>query len=420
MWVQENAGPHSWTIGMAIPAGAMVVAVVLFVLGSPKYVHMRTAESPISRVVKVVWAAVRNGKGGRINAPAATPPGPPLAGPPRPGDIRRNESYAWLQKAQGDADSGVPGYSAAQVREVKLVLRLFPIFWTTVVFWCCYSQIGTLFVSQGLQMRRTYGGFTVPAATMSSLDTIGIIVLCPLYDLVVPRLEKRFGRKFTQLQRIGWGNVIAIAAMLVAALTETFRLRRVHAGAFAPGHTAAEKYAEADFRVAWQIPQYLLIAVAEVFASIGQLELFYDQAPDSMRSCCSALQLLGTALGSFLAGFLISGSNAVVRALGAAPWVAEDLNDGRLNYYFLLVAGLMAVNQVVYVAVALRFEYKRVDHGALERAISHVSEETPLLHGGEPSGQSAPIVMGGRRTFVEQARSLAQQYLSPTLPPPFK
>ena len=85
-----------------------------------------------------------------------------------------------------------------------------------------------------------------------------------------------------------------------------------------------------------------------------------------------------------------------------------------------LVAGLMAVNQVVYVAVALRFEYKRVDHGALERAISHVSEETPLLHGGEPSGQSAPIVMGGRRTFVEQARSLAQQYLSPTLPPPFK
>jgi hypothetical protein len=29
-----------------------------------------------------------------------------------------------------------PGYSRQQVEEVKLVLRLLPIFWTTAIYWC--------------------------------------------------------------------------------------------------------------------------------------------------------------------------------------------------------------------------------------------------------------------------------------------
>ena len=39
-----------------------------------------------------------------------------------------------------------------------------------------------------------------------------------------------------------------------------------------------------------------------MLASIGQLEFFYDQAPDVMRSCSMALQLLSVAAGSYLSG----------------------------------------------------------------------------------------------------------------------
>jgi hypothetical protein len=41
----------------------------------------------------------------------------------------------------------------------------------------------------------------------------------------------------------------------------------------------------------------VLAGCSEVFAMVGSLELFYSQAPDAMRSTCSALQLIATALG---------------------------------------------------------------------------------------------------------------------------
>ena len=53
------------------------------------------------------------------------------------------------------------------------------------------------------------------------------------------------------------------------------------------------------------LPSLLLLdeqSELQVLASIGQLEFFYDQAPDVMRSCSMALQLLSVAAGSYLSG----------------------------------------------------------------------------------------------------------------------
>ena len=53
-----------------------------------------------------------------------------------------------------------------------------------------------------------------------------------------------------------------------------------------------------------------------MLASIGSLEFFYDQAPDVMRSCCMALQLLSVAIGSYLSGALVCTLNRAAQCCG--------------------------------------------------------------------------------------------------------
>jgi peptide/histidine transporter 3/4 len=54
----------------------------------------------------------------------------------------------------------VPGYSPEQVEEVRLVVRLLPIFFTTILYWTIYAQMGTFFIMQA-RPRRKYSRLPV-------------------------------------------------------------------------------------------------------------------------------------------------------------------------------------------------------------------------------------------------------------------
>lgn len=100
-----------------------------------------------------------------------------------------------------------------------------------------------------------------------------------------------------------------------------------------------------------------------MLASIGQLEFFYDQAPDVMRSCSMALQLLSTCIGSYLSGGIIWLVTIVTQPGDGGPgWLPKDLNNGRLDLFFLVLGGLMFVNFLMFLVVACRYEYKAVEH----------------------------------------------------------
>ncbi|CAD6242843.1 unnamed protein product [Miscanthus lutarioriparius] len=59
-----------------------------------------------------------------------------------------------------------------------------------------------------------------------------------------------------------------------------------------------------EITIAWQLPQYFFMAGAEVFCYIAQLEFFYAEAPDTMKSTCTSLSLLTIALGSYMSSFI--------------------------------------------------------------------------------------------------------------------
>ncbi|KAG1658754.1 hypothetical protein FOA52_000867 [Chlamydomonas sp. UWO 241] len=210
---------------------------------------------------------------------------------------------------------------------------------------------------------------TVPAALMAIFNTVSIIGLIWVYDkLLVPGLW-RLGYRMTMLRRAGWGMVIAAAAMGAAALLEFVRLR-VYRQQFCTPCDPSDSGAPPcgctpgvpSLSIFWQAPQYALVGMSEVFTSIAQIEFFYDQAPDVMRSCSMALGLLSTALGSYLSGLLTWLVAALSEAVTGTQWLPKDLNQGRLDLFFVLLMVLMIANSLAFLAIALQYTYKNVEH----------------------------------------------------------
>lgn len=216
--------------------------------------------------------------------------------------------------------------------------------------------MGTLFVLQGNTMDLHLGkSFEIPSASLSLFDTISVIFWVPVYDIViVPIARKLTGHRngFTQLQRISIGLVISIFAMLSAGTLELVRLREVKRNSF-------YELKHIPMSILWQIPQYCIIGCAEVFTFIGQLEFFYEQAPDAMRSLCSALSLITTALGNYFSTMLVNVVTDVTTRHGGVGWIPDNLNYGHLHYFFWLLALLSFLNLGVFLMVARCYTYKR-------------------------------------------------------------
>ncbi|KAJ4972264.1 hypothetical protein NE237_005363 [Protea cynaroides] len=246
--------------------------------------------------------------------------------------------------------------SVTQVEELKSIIRLLPIWATGIVFSTVYSQMNTLFVLQGDTMDLHMGPhFQIPSASLSIFDTISVLMWVPIYDqIIVPFARKFSGHKFgfTQLQRMGIGLFISIFSMAAAAVLELLRLRMVRR------HNYYE-LSHVPMSVFWQIPQYFLVGCAEVFINIGQLEFFYDQAPDSMRSMCTALALTTTALGNFVSTLLVNIVTSITTKNGKAGWIPDNLNYGHIDYFYLLLAIMSVVNLGIFILVSRWYTYKK-------------------------------------------------------------
>jgi peptide/histidine transporter 3/4 len=89
-----------------------------------------------------------------------------------------------------------------------------------------------------------------------------------------------------------------------------------------------------------------------VFTFVGQIEFFYDQSPNAMRSMGSALSLTTNVLGNYLSTLLVVIVTAFSTRNGALGWIPDNLNRGYLDYFFWVLAVLSTVNFVVYLWIA--------------------------------------------------------------------
>lgn len=362
VWVEDNKG---WVWGFGISTIAILLSIPVFLAGSAAYRNKIPSGSPLATISKVLVAAGVNTcmsrSSGNAIASLTTSPSNPN---PTSKDATDNsiavmpvetltKSLDWLNKAVVNK----PIHSALectvqQVEEVKIVIKIFPIFACTIMLNCCLAQLSTFSVQQADTMDTKLGSLKVPPASLPVFPVVFIMMLAPVYDhLIIPFARKltKSEMGITHLQRIGVGLVLSIIAMAVAALVEIKRKR------VAANSGLADKLPITFFWVAFQ---YLFLGSADLFTLAGLLEFFFTEAPAGMRSLAMSLSWASLAMGYYLSSVIVSIVNNVTGNSKNRPWLAgTNINHYHLERFYWLLCVLSVLNFLHYLFWATRYKY---------------------------------------------------------------
>ncbi|KAI3464002.1 hypothetical protein Pfo_020665 [Paulownia fortunei] len=366
VYVQSNV---SWSIGLAIPTIFMFLSCFLFFVGTKIYVRVRPEGSPMTSLVQVMVVAVKKR---RLKLPQQ----PWLSlfnyTPPKSINSRLpyTEQFSFLDKAAiiTPDDQINPDGSAADpwnlcsmqhVEEAKCVMRVIPVSLSAIFYHIGAQQQYIVF--QALQSDRHLGNtkFQIPAASYVVFAMLSLTLWVPIYDRVIIPFLRRFTKKdggITILQRMGIGIFITIIESLVGAFVEE-RRRTLALTRPAPGVPPGTSMVS-PMSAMWLIPQLALGGLAEAFNAIGQTEFYYKQFPENMRSIAGAFFFCGSAVSSYVYSFLISLVHRTTEGASTGNWLPEDLNKGRLDYFYYLVAALCALNFCYFLLCASWYRYK--------------------------------------------------------------
>ena len=281
------------------------------------------------------------------------------------------EDIKLMKNREGKAPSPWNLCTITQIEEVKCILRLLPIWLCTIFSSVVFIQMLSLFVEQGAAMNRTISNFNIPPASMTVFDIVSTSVFIMLYDkIIVPlyiKTTKREPKIPSALQRIGIGLAIPVLAMIIAGIVEQQRL--ILKGA--SDHVGQET---SSLSILWQTPQYVLVGVSEAFVYVAQMEFFASQTPDGLKSLGLGLSMSSSAMGSYVASAILTVVMKITSKDGKPGWVPPNLNDGHLDRFFFVSATLAALNFLLYVFCAKRYQSisleKRSD-GSNEKEITN-------------------------------------------------
>ncbi|KAK7822581.1 protein nrt1/ ptr family 6.3 [Quercus suber] len=361
VYIQDNLG-REWGYGICVCG--IVLGLVVFLSGTRRYRFKKLVGSPLTQIVAVFVAACRkrhlelpSDSSLLFNDEDIIDEGQRK----KKQRLPHTKQLRFLDKAEIKDPKMAGGITAVNkwnlstltdVEEVKLIIRMLPIWATTIMFWTVYVQMTTFSVSQATTMDRHIGSFQIPAASLTVFFVGSILLTVPIYDrIIVPTAGKvlKNPHGLTPLQRIGVGLVFSIFAMVAAGFTEVKRLKAAQSHGLANNPTA-------EISVFWLVPQFFFVGSGEAFTYIGQLDFFLRECPKGMKTLSTGLFLSTLSLGFFVSSLLVT----IVRKVtgNQRPWLADNLNQGKLYNFYWLLAILSALNFVIYLFCAKWYVYK--------------------------------------------------------------
>jgi proton-dependent oligopeptide transporter, POT family len=334
--IRENYG-YGWAFG--VPGLFMLLATVIFWLGTPRYVRVPVAPQRKQAGVLRIWAyaLVRWGK--------------------------RRPGASWL-------DVALDRFSPDEVEGAKAVAGILMVFATVPLFWGLFDQTSTTWVIQGKNMvaftvfsfhlnPATWGflspvlklffsvakdapgtfAFTLDAERMQSMNPLLVMILIPIFTGGLYPLLEKLGVQVRPLRRMATGMLLAAVSFLLVGWIQSLMDQ---AG---PQH---------PLPITLQVIPYLLLTAGEVMLSVTGLEFAFSQAPTSLKSTIMSFWMLTVAVGDFLVALITDLNQKFVKAQGAAQF----------HFYGLL----MFLVAAIFIVCALRYRERTFPQPAEPKA----------------------------------------------------
>ncbi|RZC58707.1 hypothetical protein C5167_006014 [Papaver somniferum] len=373
VWIEDSKG-FAW--GFGISAITILFSIPIFLAGSHTYKNKTPTGSALTTIFKVLAAALLNRCSSRSSSTLAVS----TAMSPRkqiqttdggdnekataklPETLTEGLEFLHIAIAETPIHPSLD-CSVTQVEEVKIVFRILPIFASTFMLNCCLAQLSTFSVQQAATMNTKLGSFMIPPASLPIFPILITMILAPIYDhLIIPFLRRvtKTEMGISHLQGIGFGLILSIIAMAVAAMVENKRKM------IAIQSNLIDSPEALPITFLWVALQYLFLGSADLFTLAGLLEFFFTQAPASMRSLAMALSWASLAMGYYLSSFLVSAVNRITASLNNQPWLSgRNLNHYQLDKFYWLVCVLSGLNFLQFIFWANQYKYKPVTSPSL-------------------------------------------------------
>ncbi|CAL1373466.1 unnamed protein product [Linum trigynum] len=369
VYVQDSYG---WEVGLAVPAFLILFSALLFLLPSSIYVKHEAKSSLFAGCFRVVVAAVRkaarvgdgevaslgDGGGGRFFQGRVgsgdftiTCPTPNFRCLNKACFIANPETD--INPADGSATDPWNLCTIEEVEAVKSILRVLPICSTGILHYVTLVQYPFMTLQAETMNRHIFPNstFQLPPGSLNCFVLLSFTLCIVLYDSTfVPILARITGnpRGLSTNVRLGAGMVLSVVAMAISGVVESVR----RGMAIQQPDNAATTV---DMSVLWLAPALLLLGMAQTLNSIEQIAFYYSQLPKSMASIAVSLYTMVTAIGSLVSSFLINAVDGLTSGRGKASWLSTDLEEGHLDYYYWLIAGLCLGNFVYFLLCCRAF-----------------------------------------------------------------
>ncbi|XP_074343905.1 protein NRT1/ PTR FAMILY 1.1-like [Apium graveolens] len=345
VYIQDHKG---YRLGFGIPVILMFVSATLFLLASSIYVKQKVKTSLFTSFAQVIAVVYKNRK---------------ISLPSHDSDTWYSKKDSLLRVPSGrlrfmnkaciirnKEDIGPDGTALKpwnmctvdQVEELKIVIRVLPLWSTSIMIAININQGSFGYFQANSMNRKLIGDFKIPPGSFGLFTVGALFIWILVYDRILLPLASKVKGKAVHIgvkERMGIGLVLSFLAMTISAIVEHIRHKRAIKQGLLNNPTGV-----LNMSAYWLVPQHVLSGLAEAFNAIAQTEFYYSEFPKNMSSIATCLFGFGMGVASLLASLILSTVNDVTSKGGKASWVSTNINRGHYESYYWLLAVMSFIN----------------------------------------------------------------------------